>query len=484
MRQVRAEDAEQPAVRRSRRAIRSLLDWPSSNGDATDRGGLRLRRRRMSLLTDSSSRRSEQDHQAALQLEQEYREHAATLDRYLNGTFGTALSQAEREEARQQAFVGLATEYANGVEIQSTEAMLIACARNAAYSVLRSADRRRRKTFDPHDSAEARLADTSAPVDIAVVDADENRRVKMLMEQLDERSRTVLQLRLECELDGPEIAEHLGLSPSHAYRLLRHASRALAASIAANDQGAHSRQQRALLAACEMGTATPDERERAKRLLEGDAHARALLAEIRGLGHQAAALMPPVAVAGAAPPSSGRISHMLSSIKQQVSDLVGRGGSSAQEAATQVAAGGGIRGGGAASYAVVAGVVACLGGGGYAATVCVTEGPAALVDKLPGTDDSKAEPQEQVVEAPVAPVVEPLTTVPEQAVAPVEPTPAEPAPDAQAATEPAPAPPTASDSISGLGGNPTATPAPAPTPPPGSGGGGGGGSSGSTFGGL
>jgi RNA polymerase sigma factor (sigma-70 family) len=440
----------------------------------------------MSLLTDSSSRRSEQDHQAALQLEQEYREHAATLDRYLNGTFGTALSQAEREEARQQAFVGLATEYANGVEIQSTEAMLIACARNAAYSVLRSADRRRRKSFDPHDSAEARLADTSAPVDLAVVDADENRRVKMLMEQLDERSRTVLQLRLECDLDGPEIAEHLGLSPSHAYRLLRHASRALADSITANDQGAHSRQQRALLAACEMGTATPDERERAKRLLEGDAHARALLAELRGLGHQAAALMPPVAVAGAAPSSSGRISHMLASVKQHVSDLVGRSGS-AQEAATQVAAGGGLRGGGAVSQAVVAGVLACMGAGGYAATVCVTEGPAALVDKLPGTDGSKPEPQEQVVEAPVAPVVEPLTTVPEQAVAPAEPVPAEPAPDAQAATEPAPAPPTASDSVSGLGGNPTATPAPAPTPPPaasGGGGGGGGGSSGSTFGGL
>jgi hypothetical protein len=61
----------------------------------------------MSLLTDSSSRRSEHDRQAARALEQEYRDHAATLDRYLNATFGTALSPSEREETRQQAFVGL-----------------------------------------------------------------------------------------------------------------------------------------------------------------------------------------------------------------------------------------------------------------------------------------------------------------------------------------------------------------------------------------
>lgn len=439
----------------------------------------------MSLITDIDTRRSEQDHQARRELEDEYREHAATVDRYLAGTFGTALAADERETLRQQAFVGLADEIAKGTKVQNTEAMLITCARNAAYSVLRSADRRRRFTFDPQDSPEARQPDpATAPVDIAVIEADEDRRVKMLVDQLDERSRKVLQMRLEFAMEMPAIAAHLGISTSHAYKLLKSAGTALSDAIAANNAGAHSRQQRALLAACEMGTATDEQRDQADRMLDADTHARVLLAEIRGLGHQAAALMPPVAVAGATPPSSGRISHMLSSVKQQVSDLVGRGGS-AQEAATQVAAGGGLRGGGAVSQAVVAGVLACMGAGGYAATVCVTEGPAALVDKLPGTDNAKSQPRGQVVEAPVSPVVEPLTTVPEQTVAPVEPAPAESAPDAQAASEPAPAPATASDSVSGLGGDPKATPAPAPTPPAASsGGGGGGGSSGSTFGGL
>jgi RNA polymerase sigma factor (sigma-70 family) len=442
----------------------------------------------MSPITDIDTRRSEQDHQARRQLEDEYREHAATVDRYLAGTFGTALAADERETLRQQAFVGLADEIAKGTEIRSTEAMLITCARNAAYSLLRSADRRRRFTFDPQDSPESRRPDpTTVAIDVAVVEADEDRRVKMLVDQLDERSRMVLQLRLEFEMEMPEIADRLGVSTSHAYKLLKGAGTALSDAIAANNDGAHSRQQRALLTTCELGTATDQQRDQAERMLDADTHARALLAEIRGLGHQAAALMPPVAIGGgAAPPSSERISDMLSSVKQYASDLLGRG-ASAQETATHVAASGGLRGSGAVGNLVVAGVLACVGaGGGYAATVCIDQGPAALVDKLPGTDDSNAERQEQIVEAPVAPAVEPLTTTPQQLTAQPQPTTTDPAADAQAASEPAPAPASGSDSVGGLNGNPTATPAPAPPPPPtvSTGGGGGGSSSGATFGGL
>jgi RNA polymerase sigma factor (sigma-70 family) len=411
-------------------------------------------------------------------MDQEYRDHAATLDRYLMATFGTALSPSEREETRQQAFVGLASEQAKGTKIQSNEAMLIVCARNAAYSVLRSADRRRRTSFDPQDSAEARLADpAAAPVDVEVVEADENRRVKMLMDQLDERSRTVLQLRLELDLEMPQIADHLGVSPSHAYKLLKQAGRALSDSIAANDEGAHSRQQRALLAECEMGTATAEQRRQAEQLL-GDPHARALLAELRGLGHQAAAFMPPVALVGAAPPSSGRISHMLASVKQYVTDLAGR--APAQEAASHVAAGSGYRGTGTM---VIAGVLSCAGIGGAAVGVkeCIDHGvPPALVDVLPGaqTDDPPPEP---VPEEPAAPVTTaPVTTTPELQ---AEPPPAATAPEPEAeppVDEPAPAPATPGDSLSRLGGNPTR----APAPPTGSGSAGGGGSSSATLGGL
>ena len=486
MRQARGEE---PAARPPRRVLLHTLDWPSSIRDAKDRKGLRLRQRRMSLLTDSSSRRSEQDHQAARQLELEYREHADTLDRYLNATFGTALSTAEREETRQQAFVGLATEYAKGVEIESTEAMLITCARNAAYSLLRSADRRRRKPFDPQDSAEARLPDTAAPVDVAIVEADENRRVKMLMEQLDERSRTVLQLRLELELDAPEIAERLGVSPSHAYKLLKQAGRALADSITANDQGAHSRQQRALLAACEVGTATAEQRRQAE-LLRDDPHARVLLAEIRGLGHRAAAFMPPVAVAGAAPPSSGRISHMLSSVKQYVTDLASRG-TPAQEAATQVATSAGLRGATPATIAVMCGA-GLLGGGTTAVVVneCVQAGgPAALVDNLQGggdSDDAAQPDEEQILPLDQPPIV--VETAP--VTSPDPPVEATPRPDVpQSSSQPTPTPATGGGSVSGLSGNPAPQAAPAPPPPPTSsgaaaaGGTGGSGDAGTAFGG-
>ncbi len=436
----------------------------------------------MSLLTDASTRRSEDELQNARLRDEEYRRHAATLDRYLAATFGTALSRDEREGVRQQAFVGLASEISKGVEVHNTEAMLITCARNAAYGILRSADRRRRKTFDPHDSREARLSDPAdPPLDHAIVTADEDRRVRMLMSQLDERSRRALQLRVEFGLDMKEIAERLDLSLGHAYKLVTSAGTALAASIAANDDGAHSRQQRALLTACVMGTASDEERHQAETVLEGDAHARALLAEIRGQAHRAAALMPPIAVA--AEPSSGRVSHMIASIKQYVGDLAGRG-APAQDAASQVAASGGLRGAtpGAVAALCAAGLI---GGGTVAVNECIQAGgPVALVDKLRGQPRPEPEPAKAVVEAPIAPVVEQLTTTPEQVVSPPpEPTP-DPEPDAEAASEPAPAPATGSDSVSGLTGSPAAAPTPAPPPPPAVSGGGGGGSSSATFGGL
>jgi len=441
----------------------------------------------MSLLTDSTPRRSEQQHEARRLQEEEYRAHAATVDRYLAATFGTALSADKREVVRQQAFLGLASEVAKGTEIKSTEAMLITCARNAAYSLLRSADHRRRTPFDPHDSAEARRPDPgAAPVDVTVVEADEDRRVQMLMSQLDPRSRAVLQLRLELELDMPEIADHLGVSPSHAYKLLKSAGAALADSIAANDAGAHSRQQRALLTACEIGTATDDERALAKRMLEGDAHARALLAEIRGLGHRAAAIMPPIAGVTASP-NTGRVNASLSSAKQYIADLVARAGP-AQEAAAHVTATGGTRG---AGTMLVAGILSCAGMGGAAVGVkeCIDHGvPAALVDTLPGHDPENGEPKETVVEERAAPVVEPLTTTPAPpASSPQQasPDPA-PGPEPDVAADPAPAPPSGGDSVSGLSRSPTPAPAPAPPPPPSAAGGGttGGGSSSPAFGGL
>lgn len=399
-------------------------------------------------------------------LETEYRAHADTLDRYLAATFGTSLSPSEREEIRQQAFVGLVGERRKGTKVENDEALLVTCARNAAYSILRSADRRRRRPFNPQDSPEARLPDGGMPLDAAVIKADEDRRLKMLMDQLDERSRRVLQLRLEMELDAPEIADQLGVSISHAYKLLKRAGRALTDSIAANESGAHSAQQRALLAACEMGTATAQQRRQAEQLLH-DPHARALLAEMRGLGHQAAALMPPAAVV-TAPPSSGRVSHMLSSARQYAADLLGRS-TPAQDAAGQIAASGGLRGSGHTAVAVMCGVGLLGGGTAVGVKECIDAGgPSALVDKLHGDSSEGPQPEETVeeiiVESPPEVIETTPIVVPDSSGSP-DPVSRPDAPEPSSGPAPAPASGSAG-STAGLSGNPTPEPAPAPPPPP------------------
>lgn len=403
-------------------------------------------------------------------LEQEYRAHIDTVERFVAVRYGTAFKPWEREEICQEAFLGVERERAKGKEIKNTEALLITCAKGVALNRLASADRRRRYSFDPQDSAEARMPDTSAPVDVAVIDADEHRRMQMLMDQLDdERLRSVLKLRLELDLDPPEIADRLGVSRSHAYKLLKQAGRALSEAIVANDQGAHSKQQRAVLAACEMGTATAEQRRRA-RTLQDDPHARALLAELRGLGHQAAALMPPAVVVGVSP-SSGRLSHMLSSVRQHLADLTGR--APTQDVAAHVAAGGGTRGTGTM---LVAGVLSCAGVGGTALGVkeCIDHGigpPAALVGVLPGASDDTqhdARPLEGQIDA-----VEQLPVVIEAIPTPAAPDPSPDATDVEtspSSSEPAPAPARGGDSVSGLSGAPTPQAVPASPPPPTTGG--------------
>ena len=99
MRQARGEDQAEPATKPALRAGRSALAWPFSNGDAKTSRGLRLRRRRMSLITDTATRRSERDRLARRQLEDEYREHAATVDRYLAGTCLLYTSPSPRDRS-------------------------------------------------------------------------------------------------------------------------------------------------------------------------------------------------------------------------------------------------------------------------------------------------------------------------------------------------------------------------------------------------
>jgi RNA polymerase sigma factor (sigma-70 family) len=417
--------------------------------------------------------------------DQQYRRYAAAIDRFLLCTFGTAFSTHDREELRQDAFAGLETARARGGAIRNEEALLITCAANAAKSRLRSNDRYKRHSFDPLDSLEARLPDRSVSPDVAVIEADENRRVAMLIEQLDDpRARDVLKLRLELDLEWSEIARYLGLGKSQTYLLLRKAGNALWELLVNNASGKDSEQQRELLLACVMGVASPEQRRRAEQLRD-DPHARALLAELRDVGRQVAAVLPlPSIVATDAP--GGRLSQVIAHFKDQLADageairhqtvtLVGR--TPGQNAASQIAAAGGGRGSGPAVVAVVA----CLGASGGAAVginECLEhEVPTRLVDAIPGVGHDDRHPNSPAAVPPdVTHAVPVLPDSPPAAVPP------DTESNARPTNEPAPVPPSTGDSVSGLSGAPASTPAPAPpSPPPASSSSG---TSGTTFGGL
>lgn len=154
-------------------------------------------------------------------------EHIATLDRYIAGRFGKALDVHDREEIRQEAFVSLQLMLTRGQAIHSDEAMLITCARHAALSRLRSADRRRRYPFDPLDSRELSISDPSVPPDVEVIEADEDRRLRERMSGLEARDRRLLELQLDLGMEVREVAEVLGLSVSHVYKLTKRAGRAI-----------------------------------------------------------------------------------------------------------------------------------------------------------------------------------------------------------------------------------------------------------------
>lgn len=409
--------------------------------------------------------------------DRDYRDYANAVDRTLTVTFGRALSPHDREELCQEAFANVAAARANGREIRNEKALLITAALNAARSRLRSADHCTRRPFDPLDSPQAHTPSPSVPVDTAVIEAEENRRVSRLIEQLDDpRSRAVLKLRLELGLDWQEIAAYLGLRRRQTYKLLNDAGRALWELIVKDESGERSAELRALLVACEMGTATAEQRRKAAAMVD-DPHVRALLAEIRGLGRRAAATLPLPPVAGAAEP--GAVTEIALHIKQSITDaaqglkhqavgLIGR--APAQETATQLAAAGGARGTGTVAVALVA----CLGVGGGAAVgvkECIDQGvPTTLVNAIVGSEQSPAASDDERAEGE-APSALDVSPIPLPAAPPAEQTPAtdegSEVPRREAApSEPTPAPATGGDSLSGLSGDPTPTPAPAPAPTP------------------
>lgn len=407
----------------------------------------------------------------ALTRDQQYSEHAAAVERYLASKFGRAFNRHDREDLRQDAFLALERQRARGEPIRSEEAVLIRCARNAAFDRLKATNRRKDHPVDPLDSAASRAPDPALPTDAAVMKADEERRVRLLVDQLDIRAREILKLRLEHELEGPEIAERLGLSVSHAYRLLRQAGAALSVLIEETEAGVYSRRQRSLLAACVLGIASARQRAQAERLLD-DPHARATLAELKGLSHKAAATIPAPAVTTAAEHSRrledvwAPVAHAARTAKDHALALVDR--TPGKETLSQMlpASGGGR------TAAIVSIAALCTGGTAVGVQQCIhNDLPHKLYDSLSSAEADAGDPPSPSVQPSDNPngggsalTSDPAFPAPEVTVNPAPPDPSPPPAPVQ--DEPTPAPATASDAVSGLGSSAAATPAPVVPPPP------------------
>lgn len=396
--------------------------------------------------------------------ERAYRAHERAVTGMLAARYRD-LDPDSRYELYHEAWASVLKRRGDGVEIENLEGYLIGAADKLATKRVYGADSRRRVTFDPLDGPYSAMPDSGASPEEAVLAADEARRVRMLIDELDGAERALLKLRLDLGLDPSEIRERLGLTDRQYRRVAERAGKALLEGFRAFDSGAWARSKRSLLCACVFGVASERQRANAQQLLEHDPCCRAMMSELRELGGRAAAVLPvpggPVALDAAGVEPAGRVAELLVSAKEQAADLLA--------GAKQLAAGAYVRMAdptplaGARPGAVGAVVAGCIaaGGGAYSAVEGVPGpirpalgiGEAAPKAEQQPAAEPKAEP------APAPPVVAPT---PQQAPAPT-PTPV-PAPEPQAL---APSPPREFEPAVG----PASAAPPVPAPAPGGGGG-------------
>ena len=262
--------------------------------------------------------------------EQAYRDHERSVLAMLSTRYRD-LDPDGRRELYHEAWASVLKRRREGVEIESLRGYLLGAADKLASKRVYGADARRRKTFDPTAPAFTALADAAEQPDEAVLAADEARRVRMFIEELDQAEQALLKLRLDRGMDPPEIRERLGLTDRQYRRTAERAGKALLAQFRAFDRGEWARGKRSLLCACVMGIASDTQRERAQRLIDEDPCCRAMMSELREFGGNAAALLPlPVGTVTMASGNDGlaqRATELFGDVKGGLADLASRVGS-------------------------------------------------------------------------------------------------------------------------------------------------------------
>lgn len=281
-------------------------------------------------------------------------------------------SVPDHEELYQEAWTEALELRARGGEIANLRALL----KKIAWR--RARDRARNLhalAVDPTgDFLSAQKDVRPAPDEEALVHIDAA-IARRIIESLEPRHAAVLKMRFEEQLDGEEMMERLGVSRKRLEKIVTKAYKCVEAQIEASNGGdsASTRRLRSLLLACEMGLASPAQKERAQLLLLEDPRCRAMLREMRATLERVAGLLPvPVVVERRdrfSVPVWDRFSELAAWARDQVASVASRFGGQASTV-EQATAGGAAGLGGATAAKIVAVCLATAGG----AAVCVESG--------------------------------------------------------------------------------------------------------------
>lgn len=210
----------------------------------------------------------------------QYTEHRAEVVTLLRSRFGSALNDSDREDLYHEAWAGAIEFERKGRDTPDL------CGLLKTIAWRRGRDKLRNRSADPTDPLEGALAlalDRGPTPDEHAEVQEDVELCRQIIDSLSERQRRLLKLRYEWQFSPSETQQALGLSRKAYEKQLTRALKRVTAAVAEVEDGSWRAQQLELLLSCEAGTATGDERERARRLVNSDPACRAMLRRIRSV---------------------------------------------------------------------------------------------------------------------------------------------------------------------------------------------------------
>jgi DNA-directed RNA polymerase specialized sigma24 family protein len=246
----------------------------------------------------------------------DYERQRAAVHAHLRASFGQLFDESERDDLLHDAWTAIVVKREAGESIDNETALL------KTISFRRGRDRLRGRHSDPCDPLEGPLtlvADGRPSAEERVTVQLEADLCREVIAALNERQQKLLRLRLDWAIPAAEVQQIMGMSARTYERQMGRALKRVAQIVGEIEDGTWSQKQLDLLIAVESGTATPEQRAAAQRLVERDPHCRALLGRLRG----AAAVMPLPFLPGSSEAVQG-ITGFFASFKDQATGIVAR----------------------------------------------------------------------------------------------------------------------------------------------------------------